>query len=143
MNVFLKSLLKGVTRSGKRHIPRLAIVPNEGRTIVNHPLFEEVTVPGKKAKILQAFRNRISLKVWYYVNKTKEHPNGERVEHIVQVPAGDKILGYIEQNTENVFLVSKGKKKHSVYSVCQGNVYHMTDFSPDTKNQEIKKYLAG
>lgn len=140
----IKAFFKNARNAGKTKYPALSVVKKQ-RDIVNFTMMEKIIPVGIKSKIVQTFRNHTTWKVWYYVNKTAENPNGERKEHFVSIPTGiKKPLGYIEKGTENIFLVNKGAEKGAdIYAVNQGSVHFMHRMPHKVTNQEVKQYLTG
>jgi hypothetical protein len=140
----MKKLIKSLRKNNYKKMP--IILPNTaktGRNIVNFKMFEVMSPVTRKESFLKLLRGKVHVKVWYYLNRTEENPQGERKENVFELPTAEKYLGYIERETENIFLVAKTSKAMEVYSMNNGRVFFMNKFPKTTTNQEVKQYIAG
>lgn len=140
----LISAMKAFFKSARgSKIPQIALVP-EKKNIVNFKQFEIVKESGLKMSVWNKIQKKTALKVWYYINKTEADRRGERVEKFVHIPSSaKKYLGYIEKDTENIFIVARNKAKTDVYAINEGEASFMFSKPSTYTNQEVKKAIAG
>ena len=139
----LKRFIKRLRKNAMKSRISTILLPSSGKVERDIRNFTNFEISSKFIDAVNSlFSSRVPMKIWYYVGKSEENPGGQRKECIVRFPKTEKKpLGYIEKDTENVFLTTKSKSARKVYAISSGKVFHMKDFSPETTNQEVKDFL--